>query len=65
MYVQSPSRALDEFLDEADARLRNQYTLAYYSGTTGDGGYRDIRVTTTPPYIVQAREHFLADPYKK
>lgn len=29
MYVQNPSRALDEFLDQADARLRNQYTLAY------------------------------------
>jgi hypothetical protein len=65
MYVQNPSRALDEFLDQADARLRNQYTLAYYSSTTGDGGYRDIRVTTTPPYIVQARTRFLADPDKK
>ena len=31
MYVQNRSRALDEFLDQADARLRNQYTLAYYS----------------------------------
>ena len=54
LYVQKQSRALDEFLDQADARLRNQYTLAYYSTHTADGGH-DIRVTTRPPNIVQAR----------
>ena len=54
MYVQNPSRVLDEFLDQADARLRNQYTLAYYSSHTDDGRH-DIRVTTMPPYIVQSR----------
>jgi Ca-activated chloride channel family protein len=54
MYVQNQSRALDEFLDQADARLRNQYTLAYYSSHTDDGPH-DIRVTTMPPNIVQAR----------
>jgi Ca-activated chloride channel family protein len=54
MYVERESRALDEFLDQADARLRNQYTLAYYSAHA-DGGRHDIRVTATPPNIVQAR----------
>jgi Ca-activated chloride channel family protein len=54
MYVERESRALNEFLDQADARLRNQYTLAYYS-THADGGRHDIRVTATPPNIVQAR----------
>ena len=53
MYVQKPSRALDEFLDQADARLRNQYTLAYYSSHSDDR-HHDIRVTTMPPNIVQA-----------
>jgi Ca-activated chloride channel homolog len=54
MYVQHQSRALNEFLDQADARLRHQYTLAYYSTHTDDGRH-DIRVTTMPPNIVQAR----------
>lgn len=54
MYVQAQSRALNEFLNQADARLRNQYTLAYYSNHTDDGRH-DIRVTTMPPNIVQAR----------
>jgi hypothetical protein len=54
MYVQNQSRALDEFLDQADARLRNQYTIAYHSTHTDDG-HHDIRVTTRPPNIVQAR----------
>ena len=53
MYVQKQSRALDEFLDQADARLRNQYTLAYYSTHTDDGRH-EIRVTTMPPNIVHA-----------
>jgi hypothetical protein len=53
MYVQKESRALDAFLDQADARLRNQYTLAYYSTHTDDRR-RDIRVTTMPPHIDQA-----------
>jgi hypothetical protein len=54
MYVQKQSKVLDEFLDQADGRLRNQYTLAYYSTHTDDGRH-EIRVTTMPPNIVQAR----------
>ncbi len=54
MYVQDQSRALDEFLNQADARLCNQYTLAYYSSMSGDG-HHAIRVTTMQPYVVQAR----------
>jgi hypothetical protein len=55
LYVTGRAPGLDGFLGGVAAELRNQYTLAYYTDAPADGRFHNIRVTTTPGFVVEAR----------
>jgi hypothetical protein len=59
LFVSGRSPDLDVFLARIANELRNQYTLAYYSDAPADGRFHTIRVTTTPPFAVEAKTGYV------
>ena len=55
LYVSGRTDGLDKFLAGIANELRNQYTLAYYTDAPTDGRFHNIRVTTTPGFVVEAK----------
>jgi uncharacterized protein with von Willebrand factor type A (vWA) domain len=55
LFVSDRSPSLDAFVDRVAGELRNQYTLAYYTDAPADGRFHNIRVTTTPGLVVEAK----------
>ena len=55
-------KKLEEAFDQISEELRSQYTLGYYpTNPTHDGGFRKIKVETTPPGLkVLARRGYYA-----
>ena len=56
----SNKQPIEKTYDQIQEELRNQYSLGYTPGSTGEG-YRKIHVTTNQKgYVVQARDGYYA-----